>query len=76
VIASENTEPDKVVDLEAQRDYMDMVCRSFASRLERRRNLVISSARFHRLVEQVHNLSFFITFIECGAIVNNVKCPR
>jgi len=53
VIASENTEPDKVVDLEAQRDYMDMVCRSFASRLERRRNLVISSARFHRLVEQV-----------------------
>ena len=53
VITSENTEPDKVVDLEAQRDYMDMVCRSFASRLERRRNLVISSARFHRLVEQV-----------------------
>lgn len=56
VIASENTEPDKVVDLEAQRDYMDMVCRSFASRLERRRNLVISSARFHRLVEQVDGL--------------------
>lgn len=55
-IASENTDPDKVVDLEAQRDYMDMVCRSFASRLERRRNLVISSARFHRLVEQVHYL--------------------
>ncbi|KAK2186677.1 hypothetical protein NP493_191g00009 [Ridgeia piscesae] len=34
---------EKAVDIEAQRDYMDTVCRSFASRLERRRNLVISS---------------------------------
>lgn len=56
MISSENVEPDKAVDLEAQRDYMDMVCRSFAGRLERRRNLVISSARFHRLVEQVRHL--------------------
>ena len=57
VVASENVERDKAVDLEAQRDYMDMVCRSFAGRLERRRNLVISSARFHRLVEQVEHRS-------------------
>jgi len=53
-----------VLDLEAQRDYMDMVCRSFASRLERRRNLVISSARFHRLVEQVRGISFCISVTE------------
>jgi len=54
VMSSENAEAaEKAADLEAQRDYMDMVCRSFAGRLERRRNLVISSARFHRLVEQV-----------------------
>ena len=31
---------------------MDSVCRSFAARLERRRNLVILSVRFHRLVEE------------------------
>lgn len=45
----------KAADLEAQRDYMDMVCRSFASRLEQRRNLVITSVRFHRFIEEVRN---------------------
>ncbi|KAL3854881.1 hypothetical protein ACJMK2_014117, partial [Sinanodonta woodiana] len=38
-------------DLQSQRDYMDTVCRSFASRLERRRILLITSVRFHRLAE-------------------------
>ena len=32
---------------------MDTVCRSFASRLERRRTLLITSVRFHRLTEEV-----------------------
>ena len=40
-------------DISAQKEYMDTVCRSFASRLERRRNLLICSVRFHRLAEQV-----------------------
>jgi len=69
VVASENVERDKAVDLEAQRDYMDMVCRSFAGRLERRRNLVISSARFHRLVEQVHLHTFALLDVECDLVL-------
>lgn len=57
----------KVADLEAQRDYMDMVCRSFASRLEQRRNLVITSVRFHRLVEEVCTCtSVFLGFYLIG----------
>ena len=44
---------DKAPDIEAQRDYMDMVCRSYAARLEKRRNLLITSVRFHRLAEEV-----------------------
>ena len=32
---------------------MDTVCRSFASRLDRRRTLLITSVRFHRLAEEV-----------------------
>ncbi|XP_041477901.1 uncharacterized protein LOC121425834 isoform X6 [Lytechinus variegatus] len=39
-------------DIGAQKDYLDTVCRSFASRLERRRNLVIGSVRFHRLSQE------------------------
>uniref|UniRef100_A0A146LQX0 SEC14 domain and spectrin repeat-containing protein 1 n=1 Tax=Lygus hesperus TaxID=30085 RepID=A0A146LQX0_LYGHE len=39
-------------DLQAQRDFMDFVIRSFATRLERRRNILISSARFYRLVSE------------------------
>ncbi|GFS02477.1 SEC14 domain and spectrin repeat-containing protein 1 [Elysia marginata] len=38
-------------DMRAERDYMDTVCRSFASRLERRRTLLITSVRFHRFAE-------------------------
>nr|CAD7256195.1 unnamed protein product [Timema shepardi] len=37
-------------DLKSQRDFMDFVCRSFATRLERRRNVLITSLRFYRLV--------------------------
>ncbi|GFO38536.1 sec14 domain and spectrin repeat-containing protein 1 [Plakobranchus ocellatus] len=40
-----------VDDMRAERDYMDTVCRSFASRLERRRTLLITSVRFHRFAE-------------------------
>lgn len=39
-------------DLMSQRDFMDFVCRSFASRLERRRNVLIASGRFYRLVSE------------------------
>lgn len=39
-------------DLKAQRDFMDFVCRSFATRLERRRNILITSVRFFRLVNE------------------------
>lgn len=37
-------------DLRAQKDFMDFVCRSFATRLERRRNILITSLRFFKLV--------------------------
>ena len=47
-------------DIEAQRDFMDMVCRSYAARLERRRNLVITSVRFHRLAEEVTMTTRFV----------------
>ncbi|KAG8223449.1 hypothetical protein J437_LFUL001941 [Ladona fulva] len=39
-------------DLKSQRDFMDFVCRSFASRLERRRNILITCLRFYRLVSE------------------------
>lgn len=40
-------------DLRSQRDFMDFACRSFASRLERRRNVLITAQRFFRLVDEV-----------------------
>jgi len=40
-------------DLRSQRDFMDFVCRSFAKRLERRRNILITCLRFYRLVSEV-----------------------
>uniref|UniRef100_A0A182NH74 SESTD1-like spectrin repeats region domain-containing protein n=1 Tax=Anopheles dirus TaxID=7168 RepID=A0A182NH74_9DIPT len=39
-------------DLLSQREWMDFVCRSFAQRLERRRNVLITSVRFFRLVAE------------------------
>lgn len=39
-------------DLIHQKDFMDFVCKSFAMRLERRRNLLITSLRFFRLVSE------------------------
>lgn len=39
-------------DLMSQKDFMDFVCRSFATRLERRRNILITSLRFFRLVAE------------------------
>lgn len=39
-------------DLISQKDFMDFVCRSFATRLERRRNVLITSLRFFRLVSE------------------------
>lgn len=39
-------------DLMSQKQFMDFVCRSFATRLERRRNVLITSVRFFRLVSE------------------------
>lgn len=39
-------------DLFSQRDFMQFVCRSFAERLERRRKVLMTSLRFHRLLDQ------------------------
>ena len=37
---------------------MDSVCRNFASRLERRRNIAMASVRFHRTAEEVSTASW------------------
>ncbi|KAM8710526.1 hypothetical protein ACLKA7_017185 [Drosophila subpalustris] len=42
----------KCQDLISQRDFMQFVCRSFAERLERRRKVLMTSLRFHRLLQQ------------------------
>lgn len=42
-------------DLMSQKEFMDFVCRSFATRLERRRNVLITSVRFFRLVSEYFN---------------------
>ncbi|KAH8398248.1 hypothetical protein KR215_001210 [Drosophila sulfurigaster] len=39
-------------DLLSQRDFMQFVCRSFAERLERRRKVLMTALRFHRLLDQ------------------------
>lgn len=39
-------------DLISQKDFMDFVCKSFALRLEKRRNVLITSLRFFRLVSE------------------------
>lgn len=39
-------------DLLPQKEFMQFVCRSFATRLERRRNILITSLRFYRLVTE------------------------
>ncbi|XP_033111497.1 triple functional domain protein-like [Anneissia japonica] len=45
----------------AQKDNMDTVCRNFASRLEKRRNLLICSVCFHRALENsTHSLEDLI----------------
>ncbi|CAI9718075.1 Hypothetical predicted protein [Octopus vulgaris] len=49
----EEDHPSYSDDILAQRDYMDTVCRSFASRLERRKILLITSVRFHRFAEDL-----------------------
>lgn len=43
---------DSLKNLIFQKDFMDFVCRSFACRLERRRNILITSLRFFRLVSE------------------------
>ena len=40
-------------ELKAQKEYLDQVCRSFASRMERRRDLIVASSAFHRNANDV-----------------------
>ncbi|KAH8234808.1 hypothetical protein KR032_003567 [Drosophila birchii] len=47
---------DACQDLISQRDFMQFVCRSFAKRLERRRNVLMAALRFQRLLEQFEQL--------------------
>nr|KAI8744805.1 SEC14 domain and spectrin repeat-containing protein 1-B-like [Biomphalaria glabrata] len=55
-------------DLKAERDYMDTVCRSFASRLDRRRTLLITSVRFHRFAEDFSQLLDELLVVLCSDI--------
>ena len=52
VFAREENPTVQQKDLISQKDFMDFVCRSFATRLERRRNVLITSQRFFRLVSE------------------------
>ncbi|XP_076451161.1 coiled-coil domain-containing protein 141-like [Babylonia areolata] len=58
-------------DIKAERDYMDTVCRSFANRLERRRTLLITSVRFHRLAEDFGNRLDDLLELVCSDVVAN-----
>ncbi|CAL1540820.1 unnamed protein product, partial [Lymnaea stagnalis] len=58
-----------VDDLKAERDYMDTVCRSFASRLERRRTLLITSVRFHRFAEDFSQCLDELLELLCSEVV-------
>ena len=59
-------------DIMAQRDYMDTVSRNYAKRLERRRNLVITSVRFHRLAEDVSSALLTLLSVFNYRLVSNI----
>ena len=59
-------------DIMAQRDYMDTVSRNYAKRLERRRNLVITSVRFHRLAEDVSSPLLTLLSVFNDRLVSNI----
>jgi len=41
-------------DMKSRRSFMDSVCRTFAGLLERRRRVLITSYKFHRLLSEFH----------------------
>ena len=51
--SADPTSAEEAVSLTGQRRYMETVCRALASRLERRKHLLLTAARFYRLLEQV-----------------------
>ncbi|XP_017138846.1 SEC14 domain and spectrin repeat-containing protein 1 [Drosophila miranda] len=53
---SKDRQAEQVQDLLSQRDFMQFVCRSFAKRLERRRNILMTALRYHRLLEHFEEL--------------------
>ncbi|ESO07590.1 hypothetical protein HELRODRAFT_170138 [Helobdella robusta] len=50
---STNNMNNDLTELLALKDRMDKVCKDFASRLETRRNLVVSSVRFYKLIKEI-----------------------
>ncbi|KAL5290626.1 hypothetical protein ACFFRR_010159 [Megaselia abdita] len=48
-------ESEVLKDVVSQKQFMDFICRSFASRLDRRRNILISAQRFFRLVSEYYD---------------------
>lgn len=59
-------------DLMSQKEFMDFVCRSFANRLEKRRNVLITSLRFYRLVSDY----FDKTSEAFDCLILNNKAPE
>ncbi|XP_050422476.1 SEC14 domain and spectrin repeat-containing protein 1-B [Adelges cooleyi] len=73
----QNTNSQYHKDLMAQQDFLDFVCRSFATRLERRRNLLITSARFFRLVaEYFQTTSDVYETLVMGTDIENLASPE
>lgn len=48
-------ESEVLKDVLSQKQFMDFICRSFAGRLDRRRNILISAQRFFRLVSEYYD---------------------
>ncbi|XP_071940991.1 triple functional domain protein-like [Antedon mediterranea] len=61
----------------AQKKYMDSVCRSFASRLEKRRNLLICSVCFHRTLENsMHTLEDLIEMFRGDVVADSTEMVK
>lgn len=61
-------ESDVLNDILSQKQFMDFICLSFASRLDRRRSILISAQRFFRLVSEYYDKTshVFETLIMIG----------
>lgn len=65
---------DAANDLRSQKQFMDFICRSFASRMEQRRNTLITCVRFFKLVsEYFEGTSTTFESLIMGAKVDDSK---